>query len=196
MKQAVFELRDLTTLEQVLAELPPGDVDRVLADAHSTALRMLRVKETRPPPGHASGDRLRTWIEEQTFQEGDTEHHCWVFPWTNSTTGYGEVYIPNKQGTYTPAPVHRLYWQLVYGADSIPSFHYLVHTCANKQCIRPDHMELERGQPERRRYGPRTPSADNRTTYEKARDAMRGLSEADLAAILAESDTTNTENLA
>lgn len=184
-KQGIADLRDLSTLEQVLQELPDGIVDRVLSEAHSTALRVLRIQETRPPPGHGKGDRLREWIEGNTFQEGDTENHCWVFPWVNPHTGMGEIFLPNKKGTYTAHPVHRVYYKLVHGPDSIPAFHYLVHTCANRQCIRPLHMQLERGEPQRRRYGPvKRSTKDTRSDYQKAVDAIMALSESERASIL------------
>jgi hypothetical protein len=64
---------------------------------------------------------------------------CWL--WTGATQGsmgYGVLATGGKQGGQTRA--HRLSWEIHNGP--IPSGLWVLHTCDNPRCVRPDHLWL------------------------------------------------------
>ena len=74
--------------------------------------------------------RMRAKLAAKSRQEGD----CIL--WTGSIydTGYGVIRIATKTRA-----VHRIAYQLAYG--SIEDGMDIHHTCRNRACINPDHLE-------------------------------------------------------
>jgi len=65
---------------------------------------------------------------------------CWLWQGKPDKTGYGRLRAGGKTLYVT-----RVAWELANGP--VPQGQYLHHTCANRLCVRPDHMSLERLQP-------------------------------------------------
>ena len=77
--------------------------------------------------GHRISLRSRFW---RKVERGE---HCWSWSGAHKQGG---VPVINVGGRVRPA--HRIAWELAYGApdEARPVF----HRCANKACVRPDHL--------------------------------------------------------
>lgn len=65
----------------------------------------------------------------------DPDTGCWI--WQGSIScGYGKLSYNGK----SPEWAHRAYYHYVYG--DIPGGQDLHHTCRNRICVNPDHLEL------------------------------------------------------
>lgn len=60
---------------------------------------------------------------------------CWVWLWTAEAKGYGQV---RRGPRMTQA--HKAYWEDQHGP--VPTGMELHHTCQNKSCVNPTHLEL------------------------------------------------------
>lgn len=63
-----------------------------------------------------------------------TEDGCWVWPSGTNGTGYGQVRV-----NYARVQVHILVYTHLRAA--VPDGFVLHHTCRNKRCANPDHLE-------------------------------------------------------
>lgn len=68
--------------------------------------------------------------------EVDRETGCWNWTGYKSDQGYGRVF---REGTAMGA--HRAMWKATYPGTLKPRVH-LDHTCNNRACINPDHLEI------------------------------------------------------
>ena len=65
---------------------------------------------------------------------------CW--PWMGSVTrlGYGQFSVPLPGRGRKMVSVHRFAWERAFGP--IPADNDVVHRCANRTCVRPEHLLL------------------------------------------------------
>jgi len=59
---------------------------------------------------------------------------CWIWPGSRDKNGYGLFWI--NRDKYDRA--HRVAYRLTFG--SIPAGFYVLHSCDNPPCVRPDHL--------------------------------------------------------
>jgi hypothetical protein len=64
----------------------------------------------------------------------DVTTGCWLWQGKPTTTGYGQTYRDGKN-----QKAHRYVYEQVKGA--IKPGYQLHHTCKNRLCVNPDHME-------------------------------------------------------
>lgn len=75
-------------------------------------------------------------MEERLWAKIAKGDGCWL--WTGkSTTGFGYGHLTISRRGYD---AHRLVYELTYGA--IPDGMFVLHTCDNPRCCRPDHLYL------------------------------------------------------
>jgi hypothetical protein len=60
---------------------------------------------------------------------------CWVWLWSREPKGYGILRNGDQMDR-----AHRVYWERTHGP--IPAGMELHHTCENKPCVNPGHLEL------------------------------------------------------
>jgi hypothetical protein len=75
-----------------------------------------------------------------------TADGCWEWHGTRRPTGYGilRVVVPGATTAGPPIQAHRFVWEIMHGPipgriDGEPV--HLDHTCRNRACVRPDHLE-------------------------------------------------------
>src|SRR5215472_6244556 len=69
-------------------------------------------------------------------QSERTSNGCLVWQGSINSSGYGQIAPPNSKSKI----LHRVVWQMLFGP--IPKGYQLHHTCENKRCWNPDHLEL------------------------------------------------------
>lgn len=98
-------------------------------------MHYMRVKR-HGTPGEAQprrtmkGESLRDQLERLTDRTGD----CWEWLSVRGADGYGRKAVRGRMKL-----AHRLWYQEVKG--SIPSGLVVHHTCFNRGCVNPDHLE-------------------------------------------------------
>lgn len=93
-------------------------------------------------PWHAVADgtsHSRTTLADRFWRHVIVEGGCWR--WTGSfvRNGYGRLSAAkdsNREAVYA----HRVSWQLHRGP--VPDGLYVLHTCDNRWCVKPDHLWL------------------------------------------------------
>lgn len=81
------------------------------------------------------------------YSVADPETGCWLWRGQISNSGYGRIMLSGPQGRRMES-AHRASYQLLVGA--IPEGALVRHTCGNRLCVNPDHLELQfetQGQP-------------------------------------------------
>jgi hypothetical protein len=85
----------------------------------------------------AYGLKPKLTIKERFMRHVIKSDSCWIFP--NSTyDSYGQ--FSYKNGKATSISAHRMSYQLFKG--EIPEGLLIRHTCHNKQCVNPEHLQL------------------------------------------------------
>ena len=81
-------------------------------------------------------DEERFWgnVDRTTTPEG-----CWLWSAGRDKGGYGQIRV-NGRAHYT----HRIAWILIHGPIPV-SFLVVMHTCDNRPCCNPAHLELKTG---------------------------------------------------
>lgn len=99
----------------------------------------------------------RLWTN---LDRGTSPDSCWRWCGYHDKGGYGKIQLDGK-----PYRVHRLSWELTYGA--IPSGIFVCHHCDVRDCVRPAHLFLgsqadniaDRDRKQRQPHGERQGSA-------------------------------------
>lgn len=79
---------------------------------------------------------LRFW----TFV--DQSQSCWIWKGAKTSTGYGLFIAEAKKGQkHQRVLAHRYAWSLANDQE-ISFKHHLHHTCGNRLCVNPTHLEL------------------------------------------------------
>lgn len=73
----------------------------------------------------------RVW-DKFTIDDG-----CWEWVSAKNERGYGVM----SWGRSKMVKAHRLMWEM-YNDSDIPGGMVVMHTCDNRGCVRPDHLEL------------------------------------------------------
>jgi|SRR5688572_1692304 len=73
-------------------------------------------------------DRLASYTEKGP--------DCWLWVGKINSAGYGQIFVSRR---WTLA--HRTAWSLA-NARPIPARAVVMHTCDNRRCVRPDHLQL------------------------------------------------------
>ena len=62
---------------------------------------------------------------------------CWIWNGCVSRTGYGKIKVAKEC-----FDVHVVSWRLANGGISVPVGLLVMHTCGNRKCINPDHLQV------------------------------------------------------
>ena len=79
-------------------------------------------------------------LEERFWAKVDLSYpdDCWIW-FGCRRNGYGQIKAGGKNGGKT-LDAHRVSYEMAYGP--IPKGFEIHHTCQNKSCVNPDHLEL------------------------------------------------------
>jgi hypothetical protein len=66
---------------------------------------------------------------------------CWIWPGHRTRRGYGRFQLRIEPGVTLDIVVHRIVWLMTNGP--ISSGLRVVHRCAQRSCINPEHLVLE-----------------------------------------------------
>ena len=81
--------------------------------------------------------RLGRTLTERLFHRVRLSSTCWIWTGRPIAGGYGLISLTNRAGVKY---VHRLSYELFVGP--VPAGHEIHHTCHNKVCVNPAHLEL------------------------------------------------------
>lgn len=73
-------------------------------------------------------------IVNRIFSKIERKNDCWIWKDAPNQGGYGRLRLEGK-----PRLAHRVCYELFKG--EIPKDYILHHTCENKKCVNPDHLE-------------------------------------------------------
>lgn len=82
--------------------------------------------------------RRRIAVRSRFYRLIDRSGPCWVWLGARTAAGYGAL---NVDGCARPA--HRVSWELHLCA--LPESARIRQRCGERACVRPDHLELDRG---------------------------------------------------
>jgi hypothetical protein len=120
--------------EPVLPSIPLGKCqcgcggDTRIAKKTITAKGIVKGQPMRYLRGHAG-----SWREQGGYAI-EPSTGCWLWQRSASLNGYGQVW---HEGRLQRA--HRVFYQLYVGP--IPDGYQIDHTCSNKRCVNPDHLD-------------------------------------------------------
>lgn len=77
---------------------------------------------------------------------------CWTW-YGGRSNGYGKMFLGREYGRVLTAYVHRFSYELHKGP--IPNGMEIDHTCCNRACVNPAHLELVSGRENKVREGAR-----------------------------------------
>jgi hypothetical protein len=121
-------------LEPLVPSIPLGKcqcgcgADTAIAKKSNSAKGIVKGQPMRYLRGHAG-----SWREHGGYAI-DPSTGCWIWQRSTSLNGYGQVW---HEGRLQRA--HRVFYQLYVGP--IPDGKQIDHTCANKRCVNPEHLE-------------------------------------------------------
>jgi HNH endonuclease len=78
-------------------------------------------------------------IDEQFWSRVQKTDTCWFWVGTVNK-GYGQFSIGSFSETRRRVRAHRWLWERLFGP--IPTGLQIDHLCANRHCVRPDHLEV------------------------------------------------------
>lgn len=76
-----------------------------------------------------------TTILERFWPKVVKTDNCWIWKGCLIPGGYGQIWLNNRM-----VNAHRVAWEITYG--HIPERLYVLHSCDNPPCIRPNHLFL------------------------------------------------------
>jgi hypothetical protein len=93
-----------------------------------TAKGIVKGEPMRYIRGHGS-----SWRENGGYAI-DRTTGCWIWQRSTSLNGYGQLFYEGRT-----QPAHRVFYQLYVGP--IPAGQQLDHTCGNRLCVNPEHLQ-------------------------------------------------------
>lgn len=74
-------------------------------------------------------------FEERFWEKVNKTETCWEWTSVLNSIGYGRIWRDRKFQL-----AHRVSWQLANGP--IPWMFQINHTCDNRKCVRPEHLQM------------------------------------------------------
>lgn len=78
-------------------------------------------------------------VEKKKHYKIDESTGCWNWLMAKDKDGYGRYTPYSPRHSASQKPAHRYYYELLIGP--VPDGLILDHTCKNKGCVNPDHLE-------------------------------------------------------
>ena len=82
-------------------------------------------------------DTLQERFTSKIAEPFDVHNDCWIWTASKNWKGYGQFWVSNKR---RHSQAHRISYELFVG--TIPKDHHVHHTCGNRACVRPDHLQV------------------------------------------------------
>ncbi len=90
---------------------------------------------------HQVVEEGREGIERRFWPKVKLGEGCWEWTASLNSGGYGQLSVGSRsEGTKRPERAHRLSW--VLAGNTIPAGMQLDHTCRNRKCVNPAHLDV------------------------------------------------------